>query len=504
MKTAPFYSLTVSFLAGILVCSFFHLPGVLAIPGAFLAGFGGIALAFGANGDMRIRTVAIIIGSISAFALGSWRIVAVNDGAHPLDGSVDKMVALTGTICDEPTSKGYQQKICFQPDGSSDRLLLTVSGISTYAYGDVISVTGKPELPKNFLSYEGGPEFDYISYLAKDDVRYIMNRPALARTGENHANRMLAWLYGIKDSFVAKMRRLVPDPESSILAALIVGDRSRIPQEVSDAFRSAGLIHVLVLSGFHVTIVAESLMKAFSFLPRLAGQSFGAASIVIFALMTGASATTIRATAMALVAIIARSSARRYSAARALVIAAVVMCAVNPRILVFDISFELSALATLALIVLSPIMNDWLERVRVPNRLKFREMLAVTLSAQIFTAPFIVYEMGQISAVAIASNPTVVPVTPYAMLLGFAATLAGFVNETLAGPIALGATMTTKYMISATSWFASMPFALIRMSAGVWTLALSYAVYTALLILFWRRRKRQTRPRRNSPRKSAN
>src|SRR5690606_38185089 len=133
----------------------------------------------------------------------------------------------------------------------------------------------------------------------------------------------------------------------------------------------------------------ENLVKAFSFLPRSLGLASGAGSIVLFAIMTGASATTIRASIMALVVILARGAGRRYDVTRALTFAAVLMVAENPRILAFDIGFQLSFLATLALIFVSPLVSDRLSF--VSERFQLREILSTSISTQLFTAPFILY-----------------------------------------------------------------------------------------------------------------
>src|SRR5581483_938011 len=263
-------------------------------------------------------------------------------------------------------------------------------------------------------------------------------------------------------------------------------DRQSMPKSVINDFKRAGLVHILVLSGYNVTIIGQSLMKVFSFLPRLFGMSLGAISIVLFALMTGAAATTIRATIMALIALFAKSLGGKYDASRALIAAAVMMIMQNPRIAAFDVSFQLSFLATLALMYISPLVRDAL--FFVTERWNLRDMLSTTIATQIFVLPFLLYVMGQTSIIAFVSNPFVLPAVPYTMLFGFISIVIGFLNLRLALPMAFMTNLLLSYIIRTVAFFSHMPFAIIEMHAGAITLACTYIVYTAILIFLWRRR----------------
>jgi competence protein ComEC len=167
---------------------------------------------------------------------------------------------------------------------------------------------------------------------------------------------------------------------------------------VTEDFKVSGLQHILVLSGYNVTIVAESFMKMFSFMPLALGRSFGAASILFFALFTGASATTVRASIMALIVLLSRSTARTYDISRALVIAALCMVVHNPMILMFDVSFELSFIATLGLIYVAPLMHDKLGW--VTEKMNVREILSSSIGTQVFVVPFLMHVMGSVSLIA--------------------------------------------------------------------------------------------------------
>lgn len=452
-----------------------------------------IAVALWARSQGRAPAV-LICGCVTAFILGFLRMESVRAGGHALDQSVGRRIALAGVVCDEPQARETSQGLCFQPDGLTDRIIVSAGKRPAYAYGDYLRIEGRLELPKNFQAYEGGPEFDYVSYLGKDGIRYSMSRPSIGKLGSGRGSRLVAVLIYIKTAFMDRVRSLIPEPQSSLVGGLLLGEKGTLPKEVGDDFKRSGLTHILVLSGSNVTVVAESLLRVFAVLPRSVGRLFGAGSIVLFALMTGASATTVRATLMALVGLLAGAVGRRYDVTRALTAAAVGMVLQNPRILAFDISFQLSFLATLAVIYVSPLVKErigW-----VPEKLGLREVVAMTTSVQLFTFPFIFYKMGEISVIALLPNLLVLPIVSYAMLGGFVAGGLAFIpgpmGALVAWPAALATRLMLSYMLAVTHFFSSFPLATIRATLGAPFALLSYAAFAALI---WRlRRIRSTSP----------
>lgn len=481
MSGRAFYLSIAAFLGGVLAVSL--VPG-LASAGAIVACAGALFVAFGA---VRRASRSTLVGTcVCLFALGALRTDSVQGGKHPFDEQVGMRAVYRGMVCAEPEPRDVDVRFRFCPEGAKGRVLVTVPRYPEYRYGDVLELAGTLALPENFEAYPGGPEFDYVSYLAKDRIRYLMKRPTVVATGENRGTALVRGLIALKSAFVAKVQALFPEPQASLLGGILLGEKGSLPEDVQEDFKAVGLTHILVLSGSNVTVVAEAFMNAFSALPRLLGQGLGALSIVLFAVMTGASSTTVRATLMALIALLARSASRGSDASRALALAAVCMVAHNPLILAFDVSFQLSLLATLALIYVSPLVSDRLSF--VTERFGLREMLSATISTQAFTAPFILYKMGVISVIALVPNMLALPAVPPAMAGGFAAAMVGFVSDTLAAPIAWGTTLLLSWVIGVADAFGALPFAAIRIQASPLGLACSYAVIIALLIFGWKRR----------------
>ncbi len=464
MSQKTFYTATLLFFVGISISSHVSIPFMVAL--SFLV----VVLCCLWFIPKKIIGIGLI-----ALTLGILRMELSKYGKHPLDVMVGTPTEIRGIICEEPSRKELVQKFCFKPIENKDRVLVTVPRYPEYEYGDYVSLRGTLQYPKNFLAYEHGPEFDYVSYLAKDDVRYLMVRPQIEVIYHDRGSILLSFLFSIKSSFTKTMQHLLVEPDSSLLGGLLLGEKQSLPSDITDAFKKSGLVHILVLSGSNVTVVAESFMKLFSFLPRHLGQSFGAVSIVLFALMTGASATTVRATCMALIAILVRTSRRPYTVDRALVLAACLMVLHNPRLLVFDVSFQLSVLATLALLYVGPIVSRYLAF--IPEMAGLREICSTTLASLIFVTPFTLYTMGQLSLIALIANILVLPCVSYAMLGGFIAVMVGFIHQTLALPIAWLTSLILSYMIQAVLFFGTLSFASVNIRINAITVVGIYILY---------------------------
>ena len=166
---------------------------------------------------------------------------------------------------------------------------------------------------------------------------------------------------------------------------MTVGAQESLGEKLQDNFRKTGIAHIVVLSGYNVTIVSEAIMRVFSFLQNVFKFSFGGIAIIFFVLMTGASATAVRAGIMAILVIIARITGREYDALRALLIAGVIMIIQNPKILAFDSSFQLSFMATLGLLYVSPRIYKYFKF--ITTKFQFRELVVSVIATQLLFCP---------------------------------------------------------------------------------------------------------------------
>jgi len=360
-------------------------------------------------------------------------------------------------------------------------VIITVNHYPQFSYGDEINITGILQKPKNFnTDDDGGMEFDYVSYLAKDGIYYQMLNPTVTFISDGNGNFIKEKLFALKNSFIQQVRKLVPEPHSALLGGLVVGAKESLGKGLQEDFRKVGLIHIVVLSGYNLTIVADSIMKILVFLPSSFAMIFGALGIILFTLMTGASATIVRASIMALLVMLARLTGRTNQVTRTLFLAGFLMLLHNPKILVFDPSFQLSFMATLGLIILSPKIEKYFHF--LPTKFQLRELAVATISTQIFVLPLILYMMGDFSIIAIVVNLLVLMFIPITMLFGFFTGVLAFLSTAVALPFAYISYFLLSYELKVVDIFSSLPFASIHIPYfPFWLMVFVYASYFIFL-----------------------
>jgi len=408
--------------------------------------------------------VSLAVISI-ALGISRFDISERTHGDPILDARIGGSIFVAGIVSEEPDERIGHTNLIVDILELTDsekhysvktRARVTTERYPSFVYGNEISISGELLKPKNFENEDTGKIFDYVSYLAKDGIFYQLIRPQITLIGENKGNVIKGKLLSLKHAFLGNVSRVIPEPESSLLGGLLVGAKQSLGEELLNDFRIAGVIHIVVLSGYNLTIVAEAIMKFFSFAPRLWGLSLGGISIILFSIMTGAGATVVRASLMALLALLARATGRIYEITLALLLAGFIMLLYNPKILVFDPSFQLSFLATLGLIHLSPIIDKFLSW--APRNFGIREIISATLATQLTVLPLLLFMMGTLSLVSLPVNLLILPFIPLTMLFGFFAGVFGFVSSVLSFPFATIAYALLWYELKIVEYAVLVPF----------------------------------------------
>lgn len=494
MTNKIFLSIVIGFFAGVFVSSFFELNSAVAF---FVAGLGLALIIFGyfnLSSRKIFLSAALFLIFVSVGIL-RFHIKDIQQEKQILDNFVGQEVEVLGTISAEVEQRQSTQRIIMDAEsitlrgenyGITSKILVSTEFYPEFQYGEEIKVVGEIEKPENFIT-DIGREFDYINYLKKDSIFYTMSFAEVESIGDSKRN-LKSGILSIKEKFLNSIEKVVPKPESALLSGLLLGVKESLGKDLEQAFIDTGLIHIIVLSGYNVTIIAEAVIKTLSFLSVTAGIYVGGIFIILFAIMTGGGATIIRASIMALLALIARATGRRYEITRALLLAAMVMILHNPYILVFDISFQLSFLATLGLIYMAPIFEKLFKF--MPTFLGLREITAATFGVQVFVLPFILYKIGNLSVVAPITNLLVLPLIPATMFYGFLTGLFGLLSGILAAPFGFITFILLKFEIFIVELFAGFSFASLTVSRFPFVLVLiCYA------LIFWWIRKYERKNR---------
>ena len=494
-----FYVLVFGFILGIFLSSFFKVGFSFFIFTVILS----LSLFFYGKYFAKTKMpIFLLVIFIFSFGLGILRYeIKENRGRDStLFDLVDDEIILTGIVGEEPNIKDQnirliisegQVSVLEKEINISEKIMVSVGLFPQFEYGDKIRIEGKLERPKNFLT-ETDRDFDYISFLAKDDIFYQINFAQAEKISSGHGSFLKRILFTFKNSFIEKINNFIKEPESSLLAGLLLGAKNSLGQELQTDFRNAGVSHIVALSGYNITIVAMGIMTILAFLPRTVSLSFGAVGIILFAIMTGGSATVMRASIMALLVLLAKSTGRKYDITRALVLAGFFMLLQNPKILVFDISFQLSFLATLALILVSPLVEK--KMIFITKEYHLRELIVATVSTQIFVLPFLFYKMGLLSVFALFTNILILPVIPLIMFLGFLTGVFGFISTFLSSVVGFVCSLLLSYVLKIIYIFSHLPFSSITIKS--FPIILVIIIYGIISIVIWRS-KRNPLPQTN-------
>jgi competence protein ComEC len=322
--------------------------------------------------------------------------------------------------------------------------------------------------------------FDYAAHLARDDILVVGTTEHVAILPGPPA----PWHARLRAAAVATMTQALPPVSAALLSGLLLGERGGLPPEIHDAFRRAGVYHVLAVSGFNVALLAGAVWTILA----IAGTSrrlsaLGAmAAVIAFAAVVGTEPSVMRATIMAVLVLAALVLERQASVVNSLGLAALVVLAMRPGDL-SDPGFQLSFAAT-AGIVAAP-----LPRGPVVGA------LAVSAAAQLAVLPITLTHFNQLSTVGLLANLGVVPLAGVATVLGLLAVTLALVVPPLAVPFFAALWPVLLLMRWMVALVAAVPGAVVQLPAPG---AAAIICYTGALVsglVAWHQRAERARAR---------
>ena len=468
--------LAVGTIAAALLVPAFGLAGSALVAAALLLGIA-TARSSGRTGLARL----ILAASIGFVAIGIRLAPTQLEGsgtataALPDDrGPWTFVVEAVGSPREGSQTATLSMQIAGSPGARGLRVAATLPAYPAVVPGDLLEIEGSIRRP---------PDSPYGQYLQRIGAGGTLRADAM-RVGPSTDSPGRA-LEGLRRSAGAALAAILPEPEAGLAAGILIGLRDLVDRDLATAFTTAGVSHVVAISGWNIAIVAAAVGAFAGKLGRRRRSVVTMLAIVLYVVFAGASASVVRAGLMAGVVLLARESGRAGQAATALGWAVALLLLADPG-LVLDAGLQLSALATAGLIVWATPFGEALARIgrgHLPAWLT--ESLGVSLAAQAATLPLILASFGRLSIVAPAVNLVVVPLVAPAMAAGLVAMGAGaFV---MAGaPWAVGAVLAApgwvlfRVVVAIVQAAAAIPFASIALTPPMDGLA---AVLAGLLIV---------------------
>ncbi len=393
-----------------------------------------------------------------------------------------------GTVTRKTITKDVYQVFDVDVGGHSAYVRVRSPLYPEYMLGDRVALYGVVDRPKNRPSHKNEQSFDYVSYLRVHNVGSEMYFPKVEIVEAVGEKTLYFSLRVFQEHLVERVTTYISKPAAYLASGMLLGV-TNFSQEMTDMFRVAGLSHIVVLSGFNVTILIVFVLLLLRPLPVLMRGVTAALVVVLFVVMVGGGASLVRASLMAGISLCALIFGRGYIAHQALILSFFVIIMYSPLSLLYDVSLHLSFLATCGIVYgysfFKTLFSKYMNSV-------VGDTLSSTIAAYMATLPYILYTFGSLSLYAIPANLIVLPLVPVTMsftlltltmsfISSYAATLLGLVTSVLANIIVYGAKVVS-----------GLPFSQIGLHLSFFSMVSVYVVMIAVIAFFRTRDENET------------
>jgi competence protein ComEC len=414
-------------------------------------------------------------------------------------------VEVVGIVIERPDILGERQSLRlrashvagegFDVDVAGD-VWVTLGGYSRYRYGDQVRLTGRLVTPPRYV------DFDYRQLLAQRGIYSLMQQPESHLLARDQGKWLLRQIYGFKDRVIGVATDILPMPQSALLAGMLVGDESGIPDPLDEAFRTTGTSHIVVISGWNVALFAGlTLALCGPLVGRRVSLWLALAVVVGYTVLVGFDPPIVRAAIMGGLTLLALLAGRQTLALNSLALAALAMTVLNPYML-WELGFQLSFAATLGLILFQPplkratyrLLTRWGAAGQLWLTRALDDLIIVTLSAQILVTPLLVYRFDRLTLITLPANLLVLPAQAPLLGLGALAALGGLIWLPLGQALGWLAWPFLTYTVRVVEWLARAPAATVsvpRISPALWILYCALAIGLAIVAGWDADRRRQ-------------
>ena len=291
----------------------------------------------------------------------------------------------------------------------------------------------------------------------------------------------------VRDWFADKIRANIAEPQASLGIGFLTGQKSALPDDLSDALKVAGLTHIVVASGYNLTILVRMARRLFVRFSKYLSAVSSGVMITMFMAVTGLSPSMTRAGLVSGLSLLAWYYGHRFHPLILLPFAAAITVAIQPSYVWGDLGWQLSFAAFAGVMVVAPLLQRYFYGEKEPG--VFRQILGETIAAHIVTVPIIATGFGVISNVAVIANVLVVPLVPLAMLLTFISGMWTIIGLPWVWLIATPTSWLLTYMTNVATFVSELSWAQSELQAELWVWGVYVLVIAAACIWMTRATK---------------
>jgi competence protein ComEC len=281
----------------------------------------------------------------------------------------------------------------------------------------------------------------------------------------------------VRDWFADKIRMNISEPQASLGIGFLTGQKSALPDELSDALKIAGLTHIVVASGYNLTILVRMARRLFVRFSKYLSALSSGVMITMFMAVTGLSPSMTRAGLVSGLSLLAWYYGYRFHPLILLPFAAAITVALQPSYVWGDLGWQLSFAAFAGVMIVAPLLQRYFYGEKEPGVL--RQILGETIAAHIVTVPIIAIGFGVISNVAVIANVLVVPLVPLAMLLTFISGIWTIIGLPFVWLIAIPTSWLLTYMTSVATFVSELSWAQSEIQLELW----AWGMYVLVVVL---------------------
>lgn len=350
----------------------------------------------------------------------------------------NQQIVFQGEVFREPTHalKTEEVEVKLRPPYEGE-VRIYAEPTKAFHYGDILEVKGEiNKSPTGRLNIVSFPEIKTIS--------------------RNNGNPVKIKLFQFKEKLITNLNAVLPPQQAALMAGILLGERALFTPQFKEQLNRSGTTHIVALSGYNISIIGLTLAGILSFFFRKQWAFYlSLIAIPLFVIMTGAEASVVRAGIMGMIVLLAQKQSRLYSFRNAVTITALVMLLFNPKLLVFDLGFELSFAALLGIVYLFPYLEKrlgWQDKEE--SIFSFKRTGLQTFAAQTAVAPILLVKIGYFSVTALIANILILNFIPLTMLFGFLTAVMGFVSYELSLIVGWFTSFVLSYEILVIKFFA--------------------------------------------------
>ncbi|MFA5092773.1 MAG: ComEC/Rec2 family competence protein [Candidatus Omnitrophota bacterium] len=385
----------------------------------------------------------------------------------------NQLYSLNGYVDSQPELKNNSLSFIFRLQSaqadklrfkSCGKVLVKINFNQALSYGTNLTLIGKLSRPYGY----NRASYSYKEYLKRLDIYLVMSikdvRQVIIQPGFG-GSKLIAGSFWLRSKMEEAIYRALPELPASLLAAMVLGQKRNVPWLINDLMIKSGTVHILVVSGFNVSIVAFIINLLFKILriPRKQRLILAIICLLIYCAVTGASNPVVRATVMGVVFLSAYFFKRDFDIYNSLALSALFILIIAPRQF-FDIGFQLSFISVWAIIYLYPKLKAFFHLEDYKNKIwKFiGEGFLVSLSAWLGTLWIIAFNFRIIAPITIIANILIVPLATVITLSGFTLVVFGLIHPYLASLFSAPVALFINLLLSINTAIIKLPFAYIR------------------------------------------